>query len=397
MTNSVSLKYLTKKSVEYFLYSIIIFQETSSLEDLYTLNVGANITPVDIMALMSMGLLLVNSILSKGIHPRKLDYYLALSFPIITLLIGSVFYLFGSNDISVTSYIRDAHYYLYIMIYAAFCYFSKSELAKIFENIVKIYAVYITIFLIMYIIDRTLVAEYSFRVASRTDLLIVFLLPLLGHKALDSMKYKGVIKVLFLIKLILSFSRGLFFLLAFLYLIKILARQFTVTNIMKGVTAIVAIFYGLQTLAPELVDLFDNRFSELVSNGRVSLLNTNSFQAKISDVDLMTDRMSFIGNGLGATILIDKGWAGFVDALYSDSLIHTLIFKFGTIFGSIILCWYMVIIFYKDNKVAINSYSILTLTLFLANASMIYWRSALMVLFFVFVVKTLNNSDLREI
>ena len=397
MTNSISLRYWTKKSVEYFLYFIIIFQETSSLEDLYTLNIGVNITPVDIMALISIGLLLVNSIFSKGIHPRKLDYYLALSFPIITLLIGSVFYLTGPNVISVTSYIRDAHYYVYIMIYAAFCYFSKSELTKIFQNIVKIYALYIIIFLIIYIIDRTLVTEYSFRVTSRTDLLIVFLLPVLDHKSLESVKYKGFIKILFLMKLILSFSRGLFFLLGFLYLLKTLSMRLSITTIMKGLTVIVAILYGMQTLAPELFAFFGARFTELVANGQFSLLNTNSFQAKISDVDLMTDKMSFIGNGLGATILIDKGWAGFVEALYSDSLYHTLIFKFGTIFGSMILCWYMVIIFYKDNKFAINTYSILTLTLFLANASMIYWRTALMVLFIVFVVKTLNNSDLREV
>ena len=120
------------------MYSIVVFQETDTLEKLYTIDIGVNITPVDVLAAISISLLLVYFIQKKNSQGFKLDYYLAINFSFITILIGTIFSLFSLDEISITSYIRDAHYYIYIIIYSSFLLFSKDELTKILENIIKI-------------------------------------------------------------------------------------------------------------------------------------------------------------------------------------------------------------------------------------------------------------------
>ena len=392
MSRAISLKYSIKKVVEYLLYSIVVFQETDTLEKLYTIDIGVNITPVDVLAAISISLLLVYFIQKKNSQGFKLDYYLAINFSFITILIGTIFSLFSLDEISITSYIRDAHYYIYIIIYSSFLLFSKDELTKILENIIKIYAIYIVIFLVIYILDKALVVEYSYRVSSRTDLLLIFLLFIIDDVRLDGIRYKGLIKVLFLIKLSLSFSRGLFLILASMYLIRILLRRNSGFKFFKELLVVLVLTIVSSLMFPDLSSFFIERFSELFSDDGFALENTHSFQAKIADTLQMQEKTSLFGSGLGSTILIDKGWAGYVNALYSDSLLHTLFFKFGTIFGLVIVSWYAYLLVYNSKKIVFNSYSILALSLFLINASMIYWRAAIMILFIVFVMKTINNK-----
>lgn len=361
-----------------FMTFSILFQEVENFDKFYTIS---GVYPTDFL------LPLLFSISFLNFYHYTLFEKLFLITNISLIFFGVIVGAINGND--YLNILKDISHWIKPCVFPLLFLFRNSFTNTHLKALNIILISYLAAFICVYIIDSSLVVEYSLRVVSRFDIVLLFVMLFTLTHSDNSRGVSLLSLVLILIKIIISFSRGLF---AMFFIVVLLAifnerRTRSIYYFILALCLLILSIYFLMADSP-YIDFFHSRFGELWSDGDFSLSNTSSWQYKSNDLNNALSHSGFLGNGLGSVITVFNAIDGDVPSLYVDNFFYTAYMKFGLLS----IPYFLYIFYYFFNRINNSAFIILVIAC-LSNASIIYWRSSIFIYFLLIFFNKNSNRN----